>query len=126
MNKYASAMLSMLNQAIEDDAIVPINDNFFKRIEALKRKAEYNAAMNTNIFSTQPVVRAPMSEFEMMYTDAVLYCQFLEHDGHRDWRMPTAAEYYLNCGDVLGCWFVDRSDALDRNRFVIPMRTVDF
>lgn len=28
----------------------------------------------------------------MSWYDAVLYCQFLDHNGHTDWRMPLADE----------------------------------
>ena len=36
---------------------------------------------------------APSTENEMTYEEAILYCQFLEYDGHRDWRIPTKKEW---------------------------------
>ena len=35
---------------------------------------------------------APRSENRMTYEEAILYCQFLEYNGHSDWRLPTSAE----------------------------------
>lgn len=57
---------------------------------------------------------APRSTKRMTYEEALLYCQFLEYDGYRDWRMLTIAEYekhgslfdwYLN-DPVSGIWCV--------------------
>jgi hypothetical protein len=37
---------------------------------------------------------APTSTKQMTYDEAVLYCYFLEYEGHNDWRLPTLHEYY--------------------------------
>jgi hypothetical protein len=37
---------------------------------------------------------APSSDVWMTYNEAVIYCQFLEHNGHTDWRLPTYDEYF--------------------------------
>lgn len=44
---------------------------------------------------------APRSENQMTYKEAVLYCQFLEYNGHRDWRLPTYAEF---CQYIMSGW----------------------
>jgi hypothetical protein len=38
---------------------------------------------------------APQSPIErlMTYEEALLYCQFLDYNGHNDWRIPTSEEY---------------------------------
>lgn len=64
---------------------------------------------------------APISKNEMTYEEAILYCQFLEHNGCRDWRLPTLDEYYLIC--TRSCsWFID----LDTEQlwYVVPVRDV--
>lgn len=64
---------------------------------------------------------APRSKNEMTYEEAILYCQFLEHGGYRDWRLPTLDEYYLIC--TRSCsWFID----LDTEQlwYVVPVRDV--
>lgn len=78
------------------------------------------------IFYQDITENALISETEMTYAEALLYCRFLDYNGHKDWRMPTNGEYFSTCGEVLGCWYIDRPDALNRSRFVIPTRTVDF
>jgi hypothetical protein len=35
---------------------------------------------------------APITQNKMTYVEAILYCQFLVHLGHRDWRLPTTEE----------------------------------
>lgn len=56
---------------------------------------------------------APQSEVGMSYEEAVLYCAFLEYNGHKDWRLPADSEgvqynlysWYLN--DIAsGMWCV--------------------
>ena len=57
---------------------------------------------------------APPTIQRMSYDDAVLYCQFCNHDGYTDWRMPTRTEYYelhLQYGTKVyktlsGCWYI--------------------
>ena len=48
---------------------------------------------------------APKSENQMSYAEAVLYCNFCDHDGYTDWRMPTLNEVIgtLNNGWYHGC-----------------------
>ena len=36
---------------------------------------------------------APESCEWLTYNEAILYCQFCDHNEHLDWRMPTAEEY---------------------------------
>jgi hypothetical protein len=66
------------------------------------------------------IEKAPPSKV-MSYEEAILYCQFLEYNGHRDWRMPTSSEYLDTTG--LSGWFVDRKGGFN-TRNVTPVRTV--
>lgn len=45
------------------------------------------------------IEKAPISKF-MTYEESILYCKFLEYDGHQDWRMPTKKEY----DNYIGAW----------------------
>ena len=69
---------------------------------------------------------APVSRVFMSYEEAVLYCQFLEYRGHRDWRLPTEDEY-RNITTLAG-WYFDRVDWIKskspRTMVVSPVRTV--
>ena len=49
---------------------------------------------------------APPSKV-MTYSEAILYCQFLEYNGYRDWRLPTRDEFGGNT-NIWG-WFIDRN-----------------
>ena len=53
------------------------------------------------------IEKAPAAEKEMTYGEAILYCQFLEYNGHRDWRLPTQDEYLMDDEIVSGCWHID-------------------
>jgi hypothetical protein len=65
---------------------------------------------------------APISDHEMTYEEAVLYCAFLDYNGHRDWRLPDRAEYM----DVIGIsgWYVCRSSEWVSKWKVCPVRDV--
>lgn len=65
---------------------------------------------------------ALISEQEMTYDEAVLYCAFLDYNGHRDWRLPTRSEYL----DVIGIsgWYVGRSSELVSKWKVCPVRDI--
>jgi hypothetical protein len=75
---------------------------------------------------------APVSPTAMSYDDALLYCQFLEHDGYRDWRMPTAEEYdQFIIGGRMIAWYVGRRQYYRRvtdgscvEAWVYPVRNV--
>lgn len=38
------------------------------------------------------IERAPSPPVSMTYDEAAMYCFFLSHNGHRDWRLPTLEE----------------------------------
>ena len=57
----------------------------------------------------------------MSYDEALLYCQFLEHNGYSDWRMPTKQEW-LDNDNIIGWHTTIRLQHLDRS--VIPVRDV--
>jgi hypothetical protein len=71
---------------------------------------------------------APRAERKMTFNDAVLYCQFLEYDGHRDWHLPTRDEYFepVN-GKLPATWFADDERAYSKDNgewYVLPVRNV--
>lgn len=47
---------------------------------------------------------APMTDQELSYDEILLYVQFYEYGGHKDWRLPTATEYNLHW-ELIQCWF---------------------
>jgi hypothetical protein len=65
---------------------------------------------------------APRSENKMTYDEAILYCQFCNHDGHIDWRMPT----YMECAQAISilhnAWYIDMLSGL--LWWSIPVRDV--
>jgi hypothetical protein len=67
---------------------------------------------------------APRSKNYMTYEEAILYCQFLEYNGHRDWRMPTRDEYSSNAyhDARVGDWYIDRTVCYAS--WVTPVRDV--
>ena len=73
---------------------------------------------------------APGSEREMTYDDAILYCQFLEYNGHRDWRLPTRQEYeadIANGSAMAWRWFTNRNidhSAAFTTYWVLPVRDI--
>ena len=64
---------------------------------------------------------APAAEKEMTYSEAILYCQFLEYNGYRDWRMLTKDEYEKH-GSVFD-WYYNDTGEFSRLR-VAPVRYV--
>lgn len=69
---------------------------------------------------------APETENLMTYDDALLYCQFLEYDGYRDWRMPTEEEW-INLDHIqLMSWWRDDVNIKNDGIFlsVVPVRDV--
>jgi hypothetical protein len=65
---------------------------------------------------------APISDEYFTYDNAVIYCQFLEHNGHRDWRMPTWPEHEEYSGQLVGWWV--ESDWLGITWRVTPVRYI--
>jgi hypothetical protein len=69
---------------------------------------------------------APESESLMTYEEALLYCQFCNHNGHMDWKMPTAIEYFST--PIEAGWFLTANEIpamMDINiRMVTPVRDV--
>jgi hypothetical protein len=49
----------------------------------------YNNNAEPDLFEVGPVSKS------MSYDEAILYCRFLDYNGHRDWRMPTIPEARL-------------------------------
>lgn len=68
---------------------------------------------------------APVSENEVTYSEAVMYCQFLEYNGHRDWRMPTHDEFMATIA-LGGSWYNTFNDSYPNThkQIVIPVRDV--
>jgi hypothetical protein len=64
---------------------------------------------------------APTSEKPMAYDEALLYCQFCNHNNHKDWRMCTVSEY-LFTGKIIG-WYTRTTGTVDRKELVTPVRT---
>jgi hypothetical protein len=56
----------------------------------------------------------------LSYEEALLYCQFCNHGGYNDWRMPTSLEWF----DVahLHGWYRDRLKLLTLESQVVPVR----
>ncbi len=63
---------------------------------------------------------APRSEELFRYEEAVLYCQFCNHNGHNDWRMPTNHEWNTTIG-LMG-WYVE--SIAHQPHYVTPVRDV--
>jgi hypothetical protein len=68
---------------------------------------------------------APYALNLMSYEEAVLYCQFCNHNGHNDWRMPTYQESvdynFMGWG-----WYIEYNNYPDYNisRYTIPVRDI--
>ena len=62
----------------------------------------------------------------MSYDDALLYCQFLEYDGHRDWRIPTVDEWSKTDDIALMSWWIRDADTIEDGVWltVVPVRDV--
>jgi hypothetical protein len=67
------------------------------------------------------IEKAPRSEKSLSYDDALLYCQFLEYDSHRDWRIPTVDEYFEF--DIWG-WYSGDPEARSGVYRVVPVRSI--
>ena len=69
---------------------------------------------------------APSSSDTMSYDEALLYCQFLEYDGHRDWRMPTMDEWTKSDDIKLMSWWIRDPDTIEDGIWltVEPVRDV--
>jgi hypothetical protein len=62
---------------------------------------------------------APMSKNKMTYDEAVLYCQFLDYNGHTDWRLPTKDDH----ADIWG-WHESEVDPIIEKWYVYPVRDI--
>lgn len=72
----------------------------------------------------------------MTYSEGVLYCQFLAHNGHKDWRMLTWEEYVRETdlagswlrGYPVHCWYAGadelRTVVHDEKRYIRPTRNL--
>lgn len=67
------------------------------------------------------IEKAPRSAEPLSYDDALLYCQFLEYDSHRDWRIPTVDEYHAL--HIFG-WHYDDPSAGRGTYRVTPVRSI--
>lgn len=63
---------------------------------------------------------APSPERWMSYSEAILYCQFCDHGGHKDWRIPTIEECVIH--NLGHCWVVDDQSSLEW--YLVPVRTI--
>jgi hypothetical protein len=68
------------------------------------------------------IEKAPRSKNEMSYDEALLYCQFLEYDSHRDWRLPTYTEW-SDHADIWG-WYSGDPEARSGVYRVVPVRSI--
>ena len=68
------------------------------------------------------IALAPRSEYRMTYEEAILYCQFLEYDGHRDWRIATSEEYSTQL--TTGWYLNDPVQQTNYSYYVIPVRDI--
>lgn len=70
---------------------------------------------------------APLSEHEMTFDEAVLYCTFCRHNNHTDWRIPTWEEFLasINSDWIKYSWNSASSDVSKRVRKsrVLPVRS---
>lgn len=64
------------------------------------------------------IERAPCV-FGVTYEEAVLYCQFLDYNGHKDWRLPTRSEH----NEDLTGWYYPPQSVVYRMH-VVPVRDV--
>ena len=67
---------------------------------------------------------APKSDFRITYDNAWLHCLTLEYNGHKDWRLPTSAEYAVEHNTLSLCWYEDdpANDSFVTEWFVVPVR----
>jgi hypothetical protein len=88
--------------------------------ELLHQAVEPNRNGTRDTYSTISV--APKTDNKMSYEEALLYCQFCNHNGYTDWRLPTLDEY-LSIGMHNFCWWAS-SLYLNNRKYVIPVRSV--
>lgn len=60
---------------------------------------------------------------EMTYDAALLYCQFLDYNGYKDWRLPTYDEWN-HTDDMEWCWYINRNTIKYSVWRVFPVRDV--
>lgn len=70
---------------------------------------------------------APRSLNDMSFEEALLYCIFCDHAGHKDWRLPTSKEYRGYA--IIFSWYDDYSHinfgfSKGFRRYVTPVRTI--
>ena len=65
---------------------------------------------------------AQITDDNMTYDEAVLYCQFLDYNGHRDWRLPTLVEWCLCKSSNNNEWYVDDITKDTGSWPVLPVR----
>jgi hypothetical protein len=63
---------------------------------------------------------APTFFPELTYDEAWVYCVTLEHNGHKDWRLPTFVEW-SNSSELLG-WYENSTSHETAVRIVCPVR----
>jgi hypothetical protein len=62
---------------------------------------------------------APRSEKFMTYNEALLYCQFCNHNDYKDWRIMTRNEWLPGLG-----WYYDHGIKLISRNYVTPVRDI--
>ena len=70
---------------------------------------------------------APYIGRELTYDEAWLYCATLDFKNHRDWRMPTRAEYEHHDSIYATAWHdgrMHRGANFDFKHITQPVRTV--
>lgn len=70
-----------------------------------------------------PIEVAPTSNEMMTYDHAKMYIMFYEHNGHRDWRLPTLNEWLNHNPPLLG-WEDYAEHSSDIVRYVTPVRDI--
>ncbi len=68
------------------------------------------------------IERAPISENKMTFEEAILYCQFCNHNGYTDWRMPTADEWICDVDIPFSSWYISDPDVYAS--CVVPVRDI--
>jgi hypothetical protein len=78
---------------------------------------------NANKKASYGLEFAPKSSIFMRYDEAILYCQFLDYRGYKDWRLPTHDEY--NRITTLSGWCQDGPTAKkSATMLVSPVRDI--
>ena len=70
---------------------------------------------------------APRPDKEFNYDEAFLYCLTLTYNGHKDWRIPTRAEYEHHDSIYATAWHdgrMHRGANFDFKHITQPVRTV--